>query len=270
MSCFQRGDSIANCKVPIKQQEENLTQDLNTGWAGEVSGQKEQTGKIWYLPHHAVYKTVDSEVKCVLAFDGSAKQCGVLLNKCLEMGLNLQADVVRLRVEERDACRFLWSNCSQYTPARVYRLTQECDEGIQRTLSNMHADDLLMRYNEKSEMAELIRRGRCEFITSSAIGRKSLIVQTRVQTFPARREPTESERTASAVNTGTRVQAPDSPITPSPNGETVNKKPTHKTAAYRCQSNPVSDLKHAVDHQGQKHGKEECLVDEDTLEQEDS
>ncbi|KRX61884.1 hypothetical protein T09_4322 [Trichinella sp. T9] len=34
------------------------------------------------------------DVKCVLVFDGSAKQCGVLLNKCLEMGLNLQADVV--------------------------------------------------------------------------------------------------------------------------------------------------------------------------------
>ncbi|KRZ53653.1 hypothetical protein T02_7227 [Trichinella nativa] len=110
----------------------------------------------------------------------------------------------------------------------------------------MHADDLLMSYNEKSEMAELIRRGRCEFITSSAIGRRSLIVQTSAdeRTFPGRREPTESERTASAVNTGTRVQAPDSPITPSP------------SAAYRCQSNPVSDLKHAVDHQGQKHGKE--------------
>ncbi|XP_003370000.1 conserved hypothetical protein [Trichinella spiralis] len=74
--------------------------------------------------------------------------------------------------------------------------------------------------------------------------------------FPGRREPTESERTASAVNTGTRVQAPDYPITPSASGETVNKKPTHKTAAYRCQSNPISDLKHAVDHQGQKHEKE--------------
>ncbi|KRY33242.1 hypothetical protein T01_14441 [Trichinella spiralis] len=88
---------------------------------------------------------------------------------------------VRLQVEDRDACRFLWSNCSQHTPARVYLLTrltinvinahvkqnpEECDEVIQRALSNIHVDNLLMSYDEKSEMAELIRRGRCEFITS--------------------------------------------------------------------------------------------------------
>ncbi|KRX61950.1 hypothetical protein T09_11918 [Trichinella sp. T9] len=37
---------------------------------------------------------------------------------------------VRLRVEERDACRFLWSNCSQHTPARVYRLTRVFCVGV--------------------------------------------------------------------------------------------------------------------------------------------
>ncbi|XP_003376923.1 Pao retrotransposon peptidase family protein [Trichinella spiralis] len=90
---------------------------------------------------------------------------------------------VGLRVEDRDACRFLWRNCSQDEPVRAYRLTrmcfglacspylainvikahaernpEECDEIIKRALSNMYVDDLVISCDEESEVAELNRR----------------------------------------------------------------------------------------------------------------
>ncbi|KRY55329.1 hypothetical protein T03_5832 [Trichinella britovi] len=123
---------------------------IRNGWAEEVTSQHEQNGKTWYLPHHAVYKTVNGELKCRIVFDGSAKYGGVSLNQCLETGPNLQTDLVgvllrfrqyqiavqadiekmylqvALQVEDRDACRFLWRNCVQDSPVRVYRLTRVC------------------------------------------------------------------------------------------------------------------------------------------------
>ncbi|KRY25255.1 hypothetical protein T01_12085, partial [Trichinella spiralis] len=50
---------------------------------------------------------------------------------------------VGLRVEDRDALRFLWRNCSQDEP---------------RALSNMYVDDLVISCDEESEVAELNRR----------------------------------------------------------------------------------------------------------------
>ncbi|KRX34629.1 hypothetical protein T05_5743 [Trichinella murrelli] len=101
---------------------------IRNGWAEEVTSQHVQNGKTWYLPHHAVYKTVNGELKCRIVFDGSAIYGGVSLNQCLETGPNLQTDLVgvllrlrqyqiavqaniekmylqvALRVEDRDAC----------------------------------------------------------------------------------------------------------------------------------------------------------------------
>ncbi|KRZ75318.1 hypothetical protein T10_11327 [Trichinella papuae] len=140
---------------------------IRNGWAEEVTSQNEQNGKIWYLPHHAVYKTVNGELKCRVVFDGSAKYGGDSLNQCLETGPNLQTDLVgvlllfrkyqiavqadiekmylqvALRVEDRDACRFLWRNCLQDAP---------------RALSNMYVDDLVISCDEESGVAALIRR----------------------------------------------------------------------------------------------------------------
>ncbi|KRX12430.1 hypothetical protein T07_1185 [Trichinella nelsoni] len=90
---------------------------------------------------------------------------------------------VGLRVEDRDAFRFLWRNCVQDSPVRVYRLTrvcfelacspylavsvikahaerntEECDDIIKRALSNMYVDDLVMSCDEESEVAALICR----------------------------------------------------------------------------------------------------------------
>ncbi|KRZ04078.1 hypothetical protein T11_4559 [Trichinella zimbabwensis] len=180
---------------------------IRNGWVEEVTSQHEQSGKTWYLPHHAVYKTVNGELKCRIVFDGSAKYGGVSLNQCLETGPNLQTDLVgvllrfrqyqiavqadiekmylqvALQVEDRDACRFLWRNCVQDSPVRVYRLTrvcfglacspylamnvikahaernpEECDAIIKRALSNMYVDDLVMSCDEESEVAALISR----------------------------------------------------------------------------------------------------------------
>ncbi|KRY23806.1 hypothetical protein T12_6340 [Trichinella patagoniensis] len=58
---------------------------------------------------------------------------------------------VGLRVEDRDACCFLWRICSQDEPV-------ECDGLIKRALSNMYVDDLVISCDEESEVAELIRR----------------------------------------------------------------------------------------------------------------
>ncbi|XP_003370597.1 eukaryotic translation initiation factor 2C 2, partial [Trichinella spiralis] len=90
---------------------------------------------------------------------------------------------VELRVEDCDACRFLWRNCLQDAPVRAYRFIcmcfglacfpylaanvikahtkrnpKECDEVIKQALSNMYVDDLVMSCDEESEVAESICR----------------------------------------------------------------------------------------------------------------
>ncbi|KRY37299.1 hypothetical protein T01_15973 [Trichinella spiralis] len=156
-------------KDPVKRLEYTavIGEYLRNGWAEE--------------------KMVNGGLKCRVVFDRSAKCGGVSLNECLETGPNVQADLmylkVGLRVEDRDACRFLWRNCSQDEPVRAYRLTrmcfglacspylainvikahaernpEECDEIIKRALSNMYVDDLVISCDEESEVAELNRR----------------------------------------------------------------------------------------------------------------
>ncbi|KRZ74046.1 hypothetical protein T10_7368 [Trichinella papuae] len=139
-------------KDPVKPREYSsvIEEYLHHGWAEEVTTQSGQPGKIWYLPHHAVYKNTDGQLKCRIVFDGSAKYNGVSLNDYLETGPNLQADLVGillrfrqyriavqadiekmylqvgLQTDDRDACRFLWRDCKTDAPPRRYRLTRVC------------------------------------------------------------------------------------------------------------------------------------------------
>ncbi|KRY26137.1 hypothetical protein T01_6187, partial [Trichinella spiralis] len=137
-------------KDPVKQREYSavINEYLRQGWAEEVTTQTGQPGKTWYLPHHAVYKNTDGQLKCRVVFDGSAKYAGVSLNDNLETGPNLEADLVailqrfrqyriavqadtekmylqvRLRIDDRDACRFLWRDCK--TDTRYIIIVTHC------------------------------------------------------------------------------------------------------------------------------------------------
>ncbi|KRY46071.1 hypothetical protein T03_16867, partial [Trichinella britovi] len=88
------------------------------------------------LPHHAVYQGEGKEKKSRVVFDGSARYGQTSLNRQLEVGPNLQIDLlnallrfrtyrvglqadiqkmylqVRIAEQDRDACRFLWRDKS--------------------------------------------------------------------------------------------------------------------------------------------------------------
>ncbi|KRX36004.1 hypothetical protein T05_1388 [Trichinella murrelli] len=122
---------------------------LDNGWAEEAPASR-APGKMWYLPHHAVYQQGTTGRKCRIVFDGSAVHCGTSLNDQFESGPNLhvelmgillrfrrirvglQADIekmylqVGLHPEDRDACRFLWRDGRGGKAPREHRLKRVC------------------------------------------------------------------------------------------------------------------------------------------------
>ncbi|KRY17347.1 hypothetical protein T12_7757, partial [Trichinella patagoniensis] len=124
-----------------------MKQYLDEGWA-ESAPAKSPPRRTWYLPHHAVYQGVGDQRKCRVVFDGAAQYNGTTLNSQLEAGPNLQIDLlrailsfrrlrvglqvdiekmylqIRVRPEDRDACRFLWRDDER--KIRKYRLTRVC------------------------------------------------------------------------------------------------------------------------------------------------
>ncbi|XP_003368070.1 zinc knuckle protein, partial [Trichinella spiralis] len=124
-----------------------MKQYFDEGWA-EPAPEASPLGRTWYLPHHAVYQGAGDERKCRVVFDGAAPYKGITLNRQLEAGPNLQIDLlrailsfrrlrvglqadiekmylqIRVRAEDRDACRFLWRDDEQ--KIRKYRLTRVC------------------------------------------------------------------------------------------------------------------------------------------------
>ncbi|XP_003370076.1 Pao retrotransposon peptidase superfamily, partial [Trichinella spiralis] len=90
---------------------------------------------------------------------------------------------VRLRIDDRDACRFLWRDCKTDTPPRRYRLTRVCfglacspylalnvlkahaelnlgenNQTVKLALSNMYVDDLVVSCDGEAEVRDLIHR----------------------------------------------------------------------------------------------------------------
>ncbi|KRX37880.1 hypothetical protein T05_2497, partial [Trichinella murrelli] len=117
------------------------------GWA-QPAPEASPLRRTWYLPHHAVYQGVGDERKCRVVFDGASQHNGITLNSQLEAGPNLQIDLlraiisfrrlcvglqtdiekmylqIRVRADDRDACRFLWWDDEQ--KIHKYRLTRVC------------------------------------------------------------------------------------------------------------------------------------------------
>ncbi|KRX70646.1 hypothetical protein T06_6785 [Trichinella sp. T6] len=117
------------------------------GWA-QPAPEASPLRRTWYLPHHAVYQRVGDERKCRVVFHGVSQHNGITLNSQLEAGPNLQIDLlraiisfrrlcvglqadiekmylqIRVRAEDRDACRFLWWDDEQ--KIHKYRLTRVC------------------------------------------------------------------------------------------------------------------------------------------------
>ncbi|XP_043502762.1 uncharacterized protein LOC122524512 [Polistes fuscatus] len=107
----------------------------------------ESNSKIFYLPHHAVFKKINDTKKIRVVFNGSAKSSnGRSLNDILALGPTIQDDLftllcrfrlyaivlvadvekmyrqVSLAPDDRDLCRILWrSNFDE--PIKTYRLS---------------------------------------------------------------------------------------------------------------------------------------------------
>ncbi|KRX86446.1 hypothetical protein T4E_10538 [Trichinella pseudospiralis] len=126
---------LARCEEERLEYAATMRQYVENGWA-ERALEIGPEGRTWYLPHHAVYQGEGKEKKCRVVFDGSARYGQTSLNRQLEVGPNLQIDLlkallrfrryrvglqadiqkmylqVRIAEQDRDACRFLWRDKS--------------------------------------------------------------------------------------------------------------------------------------------------------------
>ncbi|KRX58139.1 hypothetical protein T09_6455 [Trichinella sp. T9] len=126
---------LARCEEEKREYAATMRQYVENGWA-ERAPEIGPEGRTWYLPHHAVYQGEGKEKKCRVVFDGSARYGQTSLKRQLEVGPNLQIDLlkallrfrryhiglqadiekmylqVRIAEQDQDACRFLWRDTS--------------------------------------------------------------------------------------------------------------------------------------------------------------
>ncbi|KRZ81486.1 hypothetical protein T08_10859, partial [Trichinella sp. T8] len=126
---------LARCEEEKREYAATMRQYVENGWA-ERAPEIGPEGRTWYLPRHAVYQGEGKEKKSRVVFDGSARYGQTSLNRQLEVGPNLQIDLlnallrfrtyrvglqadiqkmylqVRIAEQDRDACRFLWRDKS--------------------------------------------------------------------------------------------------------------------------------------------------------------
>ncbi|XP_003369452.1 conserved hypothetical protein [Trichinella spiralis] len=81
-------------KYPAKQLAYStvIEEYIQNGWVEEVTSQHEQNGKTWYLPHHAVYKTVDAHA------ERNPEECDDIIKRVLS---NMYVDDLVMSCDEK-------------------------------------------------------------------------------------------------------------------------------------------------------------------------
>ena len=124
-----------------------INQYVEKGYAEEVKETDDQSKKVRYLPHHAVFREDKKTTKCRVVFDASAReQQDASLNDCILSRLALQPNLVsvllrfrtpkialmadaekmflQIKVDEKDqdVLRYVWRDLKSDDPPRIYRL----------------------------------------------------------------------------------------------------------------------------------------------------
>ncbi|KRY45762.1 hypothetical protein T03_6334 [Trichinella britovi] len=85
---------LARCEEEKREYAATMRQYVENGWA-ERAPEIGSEGRTWYLPHHAVYQGEGKKKKSRVVFDGSARYGQTSLNRQLEVGPNLQIDLLK-------------------------------------------------------------------------------------------------------------------------------------------------------------------------------
>ncbi|KRY10274.1 hypothetical protein T12_5486 [Trichinella patagoniensis] len=91
-------------KEPTKKREyENILQEyIDNGYVEEIGNLEGREGRTWHLPHRAVFKMDKNTSKCRIIFDGSHRCEGVSLNKRLDPGPPITADLNQYPVRHHE------------------------------------------------------------------------------------------------------------------------------------------------------------------------